>query len=299
MTQPTSDFRLPAAWFAVLLALAAATPALPAAAQSGLVERVVTVERIVAGGYGGELTLVGAPRGDVSVVGWRGQAISIAARISLAAPSEQDLDKLASIIGMVVDESGSVVAVHTAGPHDKQTLKAAKNFPKALTKLPWKMDYVVRVPEYTSVQIGVVDGNTEVEGITGAIAVTSLRGTVSVRNVGGFTKITAGDGKVTLATRDRTWRGAGTDIVTARGDIVLEAPADFGAVFEAHASNGIRFAGARISEEGTELRGALGRGGSRLVLAAPAGSIVVRLVAAEEVERPAPAQVFEPPRPPR
>jgi hypothetical protein len=300
MRTRTIDYRRPTSWLAVLVTLAGVGAAgAPVRAQSGLVDRVITVERILASGYGGELTLVGAPHGDVSVVGWRGQAISLVARISISAPTQQDIDKLASIIGMVVDESGPVIAVETAGPHDKKTLKAAKNFPKALTKMPWRVDYTVRVPEYTSVQLGVVDGNAEVADVNGAVAITSLRGSVTVRNVGGFTKVTAGEGNVTLATVDRTWRGAGTDVVAAHGDIKLQAPAEFGALLDAKAANGIHFLGARVSDEGQEVRGTIGRGGSRLALVAHAGSITVHLVTrAETDDSREPAQVFERPKPP-
>jgi hypothetical protein len=161
------------------------------------------------------------------------------------------------------------------------------------------MDYVVRVPQYTSVQLGVADGNAEVADVNGTVAITCLRGSVTVRNVEGFVKVTAGEGRVTLATADRAWRGAGVDVVAARGDIELQAPADFGAVIDAKAASGIRFAGARASEEGTELRGTVGRGGSRLLLAAPAGSITINLaLPSGPASRPDPAQVFEKPRAP-
>jgi hypothetical protein len=245
------------------------------------------------------LTLVGAPRGDVSVVGWRGEAISVVARITISAPTESDITTLASIIGMVVDESGPVIAVQTTGPHDKETLKAVKNFPKALTKMPWRVDYTVRVPEYTSVQLGVIDGNAEVADVSGTVAITSLRGSVTIRNVAGFTKVAAGEGNVTLSTLDRAWRGAGTDVVAARGDISLRAPAEFGAVLDAKATNGIHFLGARVSEEGPSLQGTIGRGGSRMKLVAHAGSVTLNLVLRTETEHPHdPGQVFERPKPP-
>jgi hypothetical protein len=292
-----------AALLAAGLAPGGAAPAAQGAAGAPparpLVERTYMVERLVPSGYGGELTLVGAPRGDVRVAGWRGQTISISARVTVAAPSEQDLEKLASVVGMSVDEGGPIVAVQTTGPHDKATMKAAKNFPKALAKMPWRMDYTIRVPEYTSVQLGVVDGDVEVEGVYGAVAVTSIRGSVAIRNVGGFTKVTAGEGDVTLATADRTWRGSGTDIVAAHGDIALDAPPEFGAFLDAKAQGGVHFVGVRNTEEGTEMRGTIGRGGSRLLLSAPAGRVTIRLARPEEPEDgEAPAQVFEKPRPP-
>lgn len=271
-------------------------------AQTGqtLVERSTMFERIIASGAGGELTLVGAPHGNVRVTAWRGQTISLVARVKYSAPSEKDLDTLGSIIGMVVEEAGPIVDVHTSGPHDKDTLKSVKKFPKALTKMPWRVDYEVRVPEYTSVQIGAIDGDVEVTGVYGAVAITSIRGAVAVRNVGGFTKVTAGDGNVTLATIDKTWRGAGTDVVTARGDVVLEAPFDFGAFLDATASGGVHFVGARNTDEGPELRATIGRGGSRLQLAAHEGNVVIRLVAPAESASPDDRpQVFEKPRPPQ
>jgi hypothetical protein len=294
--------RLASSTAALVLAAAVVTAPPGLAAQDApprLVERVTTVERIVPAGYGGELTLVGGPRGDVRVTGWRGQVISLVARITIAAPTEQDIDKLAELVGMGVEEGGVAVAVNTTGPHDKATMKKAKRFPKALATMPYRVDYTVRVPEYTSVQLGVVDGDVEVAGVYGEVDITSVHGAVSVRNVGGFTKVTAVDGNVALATADRTWRGGGTDIATANGNISFEAPAEFGAELDAKARDGVWFEGARVGEEGKEVKGTLGRGGSRLRLAAPAGSITLRLAPmAESVDSSGKPRVFEPPRPP-
>src|SRR5687767_16035911 len=47
--------------------------------------------------YGGTVTLIGAPRGSVTVEGWARNEVEVTANIELKGPTEADLDHLASV----------------------------------------------------------------------------------------------------------------------------------------------------------------------------------------------------------
>ncbi|HEV2834111.1 MAG TPA: hypothetical protein VGW58_02280, partial [Pyrinomonadaceae bacterium] len=96
--------------------------------------------------YGGTVTLVGAPRGAVTVEGWNRNEVELTADIELKAETEADLDQLAKVNGFVFDEDINHVSILTVGTHDRTFMKkSAKNFPKKLLNLPWKIDYRLRV----------------------------------------------------------------------------------------------------------------------------------------------------------
>src|SRR5215217_1484584 len=90
--------------------------------------------------YGGTVTLIGAPRGSVTVEGWTRNDVELTADIELQGPTEADLDQLARVNSFVFDEDLNHISVLTIGTHDRAYMKqSAKNFPKKLLNMPWKI----------------------------------------------------------------------------------------------------------------------------------------------------------------
>src|SRR5688572_29663676 len=54
--------------------------------------------------YGGTLTLVGAPAGSITIEAWPNSEVDITAEVQLRADTEQDLDRLAIVNNVVVDD---------------------------------------------------------------------------------------------------------------------------------------------------------------------------------------------------
>src|SRR5215207_8459869 len=54
--------------------------------------------------YGGTVTLMGAPRGAVTIEGWSRNEVELTANIELKGPTEADLDQLATVNSFVFDE---------------------------------------------------------------------------------------------------------------------------------------------------------------------------------------------------
>jgi hypothetical protein len=178
--------------------------------------------------YGGTLTVVGAPNGSITIEGWPRSEIDISAEIQLRADSEADLDRLAAVNGFIVDEDSNHVRVLSTGTHDKEFMKrVAKKFPKTLLGLPWKIDYRIRVPLSTDVEVNAGRGPISVAAIEGNIRLSATESETNLKLSGGTLVTTIGIGKLNLSIPVRSWRGVGGDIRIAAGEISVELPAVF------------------------------------------------------------------------
>jgi hypothetical protein len=190
--------------------------------------RTTTRHEVRRFGYGSALTILGAPAGAITIEAWTRNEVDITAEIELRADTEEDLARLAEVNGFLLDEDSNHLRILTTGTHDKATIKrAAKGFPKKLIGLPWKIDYRIRVPAITDIEIDAGRGPIKLSGVEGAIRLTVLEGDLTLNPAGGLLTATVGAGKVNIALASRNWRGAGADIRLATGDLTLELPAGY------------------------------------------------------------------------
>jgi hypothetical protein len=178
--------------------------------------------------YGGTLSVVGAPDGSITIEGWPRAEIDISAEIQLRADSEADLDRLAAVNGFIVDEDANHVRVLSTGTHDKEFMRrVAKKFPKTLLGLSWKIDYRIRVPTSTDLEVNAGRGPISVMGIEGNIRLSATESETNLKLSGGTLIATIAIGKLNLSIPVRSWRGVGADVRIAAGEISLELPAVF------------------------------------------------------------------------
>ena len=178
--------------------------------------------------YGGTVTLIGAPRGSVTVEGWPRNEVELTANIELKAPTEADLDQLATVNSFVVDEDLNHLSVLTTGTHDRIYMKrAAKNFPKKLLNLPWKIDYRLRVPLSTDLEINAGHGSVTLAGVEGALRISATESETALTLTGGTVSTTVSAGVITLTILSRSWRGSGADLRIASGTINVDLPPGF------------------------------------------------------------------------
>ena len=178
--------------------------------------------------YGGTVTLIGAPRGAVTVEGWNRNEVEVTADIEWKAESEADLDQLAKINNFVFDEDLNHVSILTVGTHDRAYMKrTAKNFPKKLLNLPWKIDYRIRVPVNTDLEITAGYGPVTLSGVEGALRLSATESETALTLTGGVVSATITAGNVLLAIPTRSWRGGGADIRVATGTLNVELLAGF------------------------------------------------------------------------
>ena len=137
--------------------------------------------------YGGTVTLIGAPRGSVTVEGWSRNEVELTANIELKGPTEADLDQLAAVNSFVFDEDLNHLSILTTGTHDRAYMKrAAKNFPKKLLNMPWKIDYRLRVPVNTDLEINAGHGPVKLSGVEGALRVSATESETALTLTGGL-----------------------------------------------------------------------------------------------------------------
>ena len=178
--------------------------------------------------YGGTVTLIAAPRGNVTVEGWARNEVELTVDIELQGPSEADLDQLAKVNTIVFDEDVNHLNILTTGTHDRVFMKrSAKNFPKNLLNMPWKIDYRLRVPINTDLEVNAGHGTLKLSGVEGAVRLSATESDTALTLTGGFLTTTVAAGSVTLNIPARSWRGAGADVRIASGTINVDLQPGF------------------------------------------------------------------------
>jgi hypothetical protein len=179
-------------------------------------------------GYGGTVTIVGAPQGSITIEGWPRNEVDLTADIELHAESEEDLARLAAVNNFIFADDNNHLSVLTTGTHDKTVMRrVGKDFPKRLLGLPWKIDYQLRVPAATDLEINGGRGAINVNGVEGAIRITSPQSDADLTFSGGIVSAIIALGTVRLHIPVRSWRGAGADVQLASGDLIVDLPAGF------------------------------------------------------------------------
>lgn len=185
-------------------------------------------------GYGGTLTVTGAPRGNIIIEGWNKNEIELTADVEVRAYTEEDLARLATVNTFLFDEDFNHLRVTTTGMNDKKYLRTvAKDFPKRLLTMPWKIDYRLHVPAMTDLRIYAGQGELNISGVEGVIQIEGTDTKAQLAMSGGVLRATVARGSVELKVGARSWRGNGAMIQLAAGDVSVELPVGFNADIDA------------------------------------------------------------------
>ena len=199
-----------------------------AAPEIQLLTRTSTRRETARLSYGGTVTLIAAPRGSVTVEGWQRNEVEVTANIELKGPTEADLDQLAKVNNFAFDEDLNHISILTTGTHDRAFMKrSAKTFPKKLLNLPWKIDYRLRVPINTDLEVNAGHGEVKLSGVEGALRISATESDTSLTLTGGTVSTTVTAGSITFAIPARSWRGAGADVRIASGTINVDLQPGF------------------------------------------------------------------------
>jgi hypothetical protein len=206
----------------------------PTPAPAPVLTRSSTRHEVRRFGYGGTLTIYGAPEGSINVEAWPRNEVDITAEIELKGATEEELATLAAVNNFVLDSDGSHLRLITTGTHDRNFMKrAAKDFPKKLLALPWKIDYRVRVPAQIDLEIYAGRGALNLTHIDGALSLNAGDSQATFTLGGGDMVATIAGGSVLLRVPAQSWRGRGASLRLGRGDLTIELPASFNADIDA------------------------------------------------------------------
>ncbi len=184
--------------------------------------------------YGGTLTIIGPPDGSITIEGWPRSEVEISAEIQIRANTETDLNLLAAVNTFVLDEDANHLRVLSTGTHDKAFMRSvAKKFPKTLLGLPWRIDYRIRVPIATDLDINAGRGPISVAGVEGNIQISAAESVAKLKLTGGTVSATIAIGTLNLQIPARSWRGVGAELRVAAGEITVEIPTGFSGDFDA------------------------------------------------------------------
>lgn len=206
----------------------------PTPTPAPLLTRSSTRHEVRRFGYGGTLTIYGAPEGSITVEAWPRNEVDITAEIELKGATEEELATLAAVNNFVLDSDGSHLRLITTGTHDRNFMKrAAKDFPKKLLALPWKIDYRLRVPAQIDLEIYAGRGALNLDHIDGAINLNAGDSQATFTLGGGDMVATIAAGQVRLRVPAQSWRGRGASLRLGRGELTIELPASFNADIDA------------------------------------------------------------------
>jgi len=200
----------------------------PPAVAPVFLTRTATRREVRRFAYGGTVTIIGAPKGSVTLEGWSRSEVEVVADIELKAETEADLDRLAAVNNFSFDDDTNHISILTIGTHDRAYMKkTAKNFPKNLLNLPWKIDYKIKVPAITDVEINAGHGPVNVSALEGALRLSAIESETILTMGGGVVSATVTAGNVRFVVPVRSWRGGGADIRIAAGVLNVELPPGF------------------------------------------------------------------------
>jgi hypothetical protein len=192
----------------------------PTAPPGPLLTRIVTRHESRRFFYAGTVTVTGAPSGSVTIEGWQRNEVEISAEIELHAATDEDLIRLAAVNNFAIDEDANHLRVLTTGTHDRTFMKrAAKDFPKSLIGLPWKIDYHLKVPALTDLEINAGVGPIKLAGVEGAIRLSALQTDANLSLTGGLVSVIIQSGSANVSIPALGWHGLGAEIKLASGNL--------------------------------------------------------------------------------
>ena len=263
-------------------------PVIPA---GPLLTRIITRHESRRFFYAGTVTVTGAPNGSVTIEGWQRNEVEISAEIELQAPTEADLSRLATLNNFVIDEDANHLRVITTGTHDRTFMKRmAKDFPRSLIGLPWKIDYHIKVPAQTDLEINAGVGPTRLTGVEGAIRLNAVQTDATLSLTGGLVSVIVQSGTVDLTVPALSWHGLGADIKVASGKLNIGLMPGFsGDIHAAVLRTGEVKNGypnleplERNSITPQSLRARAGNGGATLTFTAGEGTIQINQVSGKQ-----------------
>jgi hypothetical protein len=235
--------------------------------------------------YGGTLTLAGTPAGSITIEGWDKNEVDVTATLELQGPNVAALDQLALVNTFAVDVDLNHIRIMTTGTHDRTFMKrVARNFPKALIGLPWKLDFIIKVPSMTGLEIDAGDGPIKLAGVEGALRLNAMKSDANLSLTGGLVAVLIQSGSVNLTIPARGWHGLGVEVRLASGVLTVNLQPGFSADINADVLRlgEIKNSFAdlkpldRYTNSPRSIRSRAGSGGATLVFTVGDGTIVIK-----------------------
>jgi hypothetical protein len=202
-------------------------------------KRTVYKTEAIEFGVGGTMTIVGAPKGSITVEGWSQNKVEVSAEIEIDGDSEADLAEIAQVTGFALDDQFGHIRLFSLGMHDKDYLKrAAKKFPKRLLNNSFRINYSIKVPQFCDLNINSGAGELNLSKVEGAFQIKAVQGDAKLDLIGGLINATFGSGNVDIKIHSRSWRGRQAAFQLASGTLNVRFPQNMNAEIDASVLRG-------------------------------------------------------------
>lgn len=203
-------------------------------AQTNLLKRTDFKTDTFEFGVGGMLSVTGAPNGSITIEGWQNKEVEVTAEITNEAATESDLALLSKANGFIIDDTFGKIRIVSVGTFDKKFIKKFdKKFPKHLLNTPFRIDYKIKVPFYTDLEITGGKGDFTLSNVEGTSRINLIESNAKFDLVGGALNATIGSGTVAVNIASRSWRGRFTSVQLASGTMNVFLPLNFNADLDA------------------------------------------------------------------
>jgi len=210
--------------------------------------------------------------GAIEVIGWDRDEIEISATIRIRAASKDKARRIYGGIDFETDSGSGSTSIRALIPgFRKDSLYGEGNTAVSV-------DYSIRVPYSTELEIRSVTGDIAVIGVGGAFLIVSGQGSIDMRSRGGEGTLRTGSGDIGCEL-DFLPAGGKLRLKTGNGDVSLGIPADTSAMLRARTGTGavrvrLEMTGVEKSRRRVK-KGMLGGGDGEIVLESASGDVTV------------------------
>lgn len=211
----------------------------------------------------GALSIDGRQNGGITVTGGDVSNVRVEALVEATASSARAAEDLAKQVRIITDGG----RIRAEGP-------------ESASNASWSVSYHVTLPRRSNLDLRAYNGGISIDDVAGQVRFATINGGIHLANIGGDVRGETRNGGVHVDLAGSSYQGAGLDVTTTNGGIVLNVPASYSAQLETGTVNG------RISTDipftvegenvGRTINTKLGQGGALIHVATHNGGVQVR-----------------------
>jgi len=225
---------------------------------------------------GGYLSLSNS-NGDVEIISWDKDEVEIVAYKEVRAEDRETAEKLLERLEIDIRESENEIAVETYYPKGSSG-KGFFGWLFGKGGTSFSVQYEIKVPKNTDLNIYTSNGEVQVEEISGRLRLESTNGKIVARDISGLTRCKTTNGSIRVEF-DEVGEGDEMVFKTTNGSIKLYLPEDYGAddvdlkTTNGHIISDFSMTGNSSRKSKKRFRGAISEGNRELSCLTTNGSI--------------------------
>jgi len=207
------------------------------------------------------ITIDGGQNGGIRVHGWDGSTIRVFAMVRAHGRSVEDAREIADDV--TIETSGTITA---RGPHTGR-------------REWWSVTIEAFVPRRSDLDLETRNGGIRIDDVHGRIRFDATNGGVHLAGLGGDVQGRTTNGGIRLSLEGDMWDGAGADVETTNGGVVLTVPEGYSARLETGTRNGGLDIDFPVTVQGRlnrRLEMTLGNGGAPIRAVTTNGGVSIR-----------------------